>query len=252
MELNDILNSKIFVAEKSAINFLSPRDYINPFIDVVSSLNPTYEVAVSGVSANKNQENNEINQSFGRVKIEAKLPIEYSIEEHDSVIGIVYALDIQKPIMRIYSGRNAWACTNLAIFNAEHLHTVELLQGVGSIYQKASSFTTSITTQIEQFANKVRTMKNIELSQKQTDEVIGNLLRKAIANKTVGTTPIISAAQSLYDKNGKYSMIDGKTTEWNIYSAVTQYITDKVDIVDKAFKTVHIGSMFDGIQLNNN
>ncbi len=250
LSLQDVLSSKIYIKNDGAIPFQSPEAYITPFLESVQRLNPTFTVDVSGRTANKNTDSDSVNESFARIKIEAKLPIEYNVDEHDSVIGMVYGLDTLKPIMKIYSGRNAWACTNLAVFRADHLHQVEMLQGITSIYEKSKTYSEQVTDHIEHFARRIKEMKDKQLVGRQVDEAIGGLIRKSIQNKMVGTTPIMSAAQALYDKSSVYSLRDDRTTEWNLFSAVTQYITDKVDIIDKPTKTLYVHNMFETINLN--
>lgn len=244
LNLETILSSKTFVRDGAGVAFQSAKDYIQPFIDVVSNLNPTFEVAISGRNANKN-EDGFINESFARVHICAKLPDQFNVDEHTSVIGLVYGLDTQKPIMKVYSGRNAWACTNLAIFRADYIHQVELVQGTGSIYEKAKLFGTLVPEHVQQFAAKVSEMKKKIYEGREIDTVVGKLLRESINNKFVGTTPILSAVQALEDSKSVYAIRENYTTQWNLYSAVTQYVTDKVDIIDKPTKTVLISNIFD-------
>lgn len=252
LTLDTILNSKTYVPEKAGLAFRSPKEYIEPFLEIVRTLTNEFKVEVSGRTANANEDAS-VNESFARVKIEAQLPAEYQIMEHTSVIGMVYGLDTAKPVMKLYSGRNAWSCTNLAIFNADHLMSVEMMQGIAPIYEKAKSFSAQAADHIKEFAEKVQRMKNRErVGKPQIDEVVGGLVRLAIANKAVGTTPILNATQALYDKNNVYAIRDERTTDWNIFSAVTQYITDKVDIVDKATKTLYVSGMFDTINQHQN
>jgi len=135
VSLDQVLNSKVYVKEDSLISFGSPRQYIEPFVEKLQGITNNFRVSVSDRVANK-EESGSINEAYGRVLIEAKLPNEFCAYDHDSVIGMVYVLDTQKPTMRVYSGENAWACTNLSIFGARYIHQVELLQGNSSIYEK--------------------------------------------------------------------------------------------------------------------
>lgn len=244
LTLEQILNSKIYVKDGAGVAFQSPREYIEPFLTAVQSLSPTFEVAISGRNANKNEDNT-INESFARVHVCAKLPNEYCVEEHNSVIGLVYGLDTQKPVMKVYAGRDAWACTNLAIFRADHVHQVELVQGTATIYEKAARFAELVPEHIQQFVQKVKAMKDRQYEGPEIDRVIGRLLRESLNNKFVGTTPVLAAVQSMEDAKSVYAIRENKTTQWNMYSAVTQYVTDKVDIVDKPTKTVLISNIFD-------
>ncbi|MFN9451143.1 MAG: hypothetical protein ACK58U_15985 [Rubrivivax sp.] len=241
--LEKVLSSKVYVQEKSQISFGSPKQYIEPFLEKLNNAGATFRVAVSERSANK-EESGQTNEAFGRVLVEAKLPQEYTAFEHDSVIGLVYALDTQKPVIKVYSGQNAWACTNLAIFGASYLHEVQIMQGYSSVYEKALTYVEEVGEQLTKFKRNYETLNNRILRGNQIDEQIGYLLRESYRNKQIGTTPIISAVKDLEDPKTRYGIQNDETTQWNIYSAVTQYVTDKVDIAEKASKTVMISKLF--------
>lgn len=242
--LNDILNSKVYLKEGSAISFNSPRAYVEPFLEKFANLNVEFKTSVSGIVANKNADDDKRNEAYARVLIEAKFPQEYCAKNHDSVIGMVYALDTQKPSIRIYSGQNAWACTNLAIFGARYIHQVELISGIDSIYEKSLDYVEGLTTQLARFQEVYEKMNDIYYEGDQIDRILGHVLREAYKNKSIGTNPVLAALKDLEDPKSRYSIRDGKTNQWNIYSALTQYVTDKTDIFDKSMKTVSLSNIF--------
>jgi len=243
LTLDQILSSKVYVKENSQISFGSPRQYIEPFLEKLKDTGATYRVAVSDRVANR-EESGGLNEAYGRVVIEAKFPNIFCAHEHDSVIGMVYALDTQKPSMKIYSGQNAWACTNMSIFGARYVHAVELLQGTSSIYDKSLEFIDSMTLQVRQFSNIYERMNEKIYQGDEIDRITGYLLREGTRNKLLGTSPVLSAIRDLDDNKSRYAIKDNKTSQWNYYSALTQYVTDKVDIVDKATKSVLLSKLF--------
>lgn len=244
MTMTDILNSKVYMKENSSISFGSPRQYIEPFLEKLKDIKATYRVGVSERVANKDANSNIVNEAYARVLIEAKLPPEFCMKDHDSVIGLVYSLDTQKPTMRIYSGENAWACTNLAIFGARYIHTIELIQGIGSVYEKALEYVEGIMEQLTRFQLIYERMNDKIYSGDDINTIMGHLLRESYRNKQIGTTPVLSALKELEDNNSKYGIREDRTSQWNIYSALTQYVTDKVDILDKSSKTVMLSNLF--------
>lgn len=241
--LEQVLNSKVYVKENSQISFGSPESYLSPFMKKLEGTGASFHVRVSNRVANK-ETTGETNEAFGRVLLEAKFPNNFCIKEHDTVIGMVYALDTQKPTMKIYSGQNAWACTNLSIFGARYLHQVELLQGTNSIYEKALEFVDGLTQQMRRFENIYERMNETIYQDDDIDRIIGNLLREGTRNKQIGTSPILSAVRDLDDPKSKYAIRNNATSQWNVYSALTQYVTDKVDIADKATKSVLLSKLF--------
>jgi len=244
VKLETILNSKVYIKENSAISFGSPKQYIEPFLEKFEKTGATFRVGVSERVANKDAGSDTLNEAYGRVLIEAKFPTEFCAHDHDSVVGMVYALDTQKPMVKVYSGQNAWACTNLAIFGARYIHQVEILQGVNSIYEKSLEFIDGLTEQLTRFKNLYERMNNKIFTGDEIDTQIGYLLRESYKNKSIGTSPVISALQDLEDSKSKYAIRENKTSQWNMYSAMTQYVTDKVNIVDKASKTVALSNLF--------
>jgi len=244
--LDHVLNSKVYIQDKSAISFGSPRQYIEPFLEKFekAGVKATFEVAVSEKVANKDADSEKLNESYGRVAIMAKLPEQYTMHEHDSVIGMVYALDTQKPNLRVYSGENAWACTNLAIFGARYIHEVQLLQGTASIYEKALEYVEGTMEQLAKFQKIYERMNDHIYKGEDIDRIMGHLLRESYKNKQIGTNPVLSAMKDLEDGKSRYAIKEDKTTQWNVYSALTQYVTDKVDIIEKASKTVMISNLF--------
>ena len=250
MELEQVLASKIYVKEGSAIQFRSPRQYLQPFVDNIntrmsngSSVITPFKVSVSGTVVNK-EEDQTRNEAFARVLLEARLPASYDVRNHYCTIGILYVLDIQKPFVKVYMGRKASACLNLCIFGAEEVYQQELTGNAESVYEKAIEFVTlARETQVE-FERKVGILQDAILDQHQIDEVLGYLLRKANINK-VGTSAIIYGMKELYNPKSIYSVEEGVgTNAWNVFGSMSQYITDKTDIMDKANKTLQLAELF--------
>lgn len=242
--LDQVLNSKIYVHEKSQLTFGSPRSFLEPFLEKLVNSRVTFKVSVSDRVANKDASTDAINEAFGRVLIEAKFPSEYSVNEHDHVIGMVYALDTLKPTLKIYSGENAWACTNLAIFGAKYIHQVEVLQGIGSVYDKSLEYIEGVSTQLAKFQKIYEQMNDTQYEGEDINKMIGYLLREGYRNKNLGINPVLSATKDLDDNKSRYAIRDNRTSQWNMYSALTQYVTDKVDILDKSSKTVMLSNLF--------
>lgn len=246
LELIDVLNSKIYVHEKSQLSFGSPRAYIEPFLEkfTKANVNVTFKTSVSERVANKEVGSGVTNEAFGRVVVEAKFPTDYCAHAHDTVVGMIYALDLQKPIIRVYSGHNAWACTNLAIFGARYVHQVEIMSGYQGIYDKGLDYIEGLTSQLARFQTLYERMNDTIYEGDEINRILGYLLRQGYSNKQIGTTPILSALKDLEDNASKYSIKDNKTSQWNIYSALTQYVTNKVDILEKPTKTVMLSNLF--------
>jgi hypothetical protein len=247
MEITDILQSNAYIKTGSAIEFKSPDFYITPFLERIekSNLHPKYEVSVSGEVANKSDEHGK-QVAYPRVAITAKFPnLHLPKEMHDTVVGMVYALDVQKPVLKVFAGTRAIACTNLCIFNADHIESVDMLAGLEKAYNAVNRFTNSIEEIVEIFKRRYDKMLNTTWDRPTLERMIGRFLMESINEKTIGTTTIVSATKDIIDPKSVYSMQNNEISEWLTYSAITQYITDKADILDQATKTLAVSHMFE-------
>lgn len=243
--LNELLESKTYIGENSMINFGSPKSYVEPFLEKFGNIpGVTFDVNVSERIANKETDSEKVNEAFGRVAIVAKMPEAYTAVSHDTHIGMVYALDIAKPTIRVYSGQNAWACTNLAIFGAKFVHTVDLVQNGPSVYGKTLEYINGAAEQLAKFQQIYERMNDKIYENEEINKIVGYLLRESNRDKGIGTTPVLSAVKDLDNPKSKYAIREGKTTQWNIYSSLTDYLTQKVDALERPMKTQLIGNLF--------
>lgn len=244
LTIDEVLKSKVYVSEKRGVNFHSPRQYIEPFLEKFKNINGVqYETKVSGSVINK-EEDDTINAAYSRIGVKVTLPENYRINEHNSVIGMVYALDTIKPIMKVYSGEDADACLNLCIFGAQYFHSVEILARTANIYERAGMYIEGVEKQLADFQKIYEQLNDRQYRGKEIDEIMGRLLRSCYNNKLIGTNPVLAALKDLENPKSVYAIKENNTSAWNIYSAMTQYITDKVDIAEKPTKTVMVSNLF--------
>lgn len=243
--LEDVLKSKVYVNEKGGVNFHSPRQYIEPFLNKFKNISGAqYDVKVSGSVMNK-EEDETVNIAYSRIGVKVTLPEQYRSNEHNSVIGMVYALDVTKPIMKVFSGEDADFCTNLAIFGAQYFHSVEILAGTANIYERAGLYLEGVEKQLAEFQKVYERLNDtMYKGEDEINRIMGHILRKSYENKYIGTNCVLSALKDLENNKSRYAIKDNETSAWNIYSAMTQYVTDKVDIAEKPVKTVMISNLF--------
>lgn len=245
--LNEILDSKIYVKDNSAISFKSPKEYLSPFVDKVSKLTDDFRVSVSGTIKNKNEGEETLNIAHGRVLLEAVLPgsFDTNSEFGDTygTIGFMYALDLQKPVIKVYSGRYARACTNLCVFGAERVFSQELTGNINKCFEVAEEYMDKAEKDLERTLEIIGFMKNETYKGDKLDEFTGHLLRRSLLNSKLGHTAIIQGTRDLYNDKSIYSLKDGETSGWNYYNSITEHIK-KVDILDRANKTALLTELF--------
>lgn len=248
IELKELLESKAFVKEGSGYDFKIPRDYLGQFIDIASAYTDKFVTTVASPVENKNQDDT-INRSFPRMLVEAKMPEKYDVEESFATVGFLIALDTQRPTVKLYTGKKVHACLNLTVFNPENVMSLEL-GNLGAAYKKAFDYFQKVEKDNEEYATIVQKLKGAEHEMGGINAIMGHLLLESTKNKFLGTSPIMAAAKELVNKSSVYAIQEGKTTEWNIYNAITSYISHKVDIAERASKTILLSGLFDNARLN--
>lgn len=240
LSLTEVLESKTYVKPNSAIDFKSPKFYLEPFLEVMEKNNIEYRIKTGNPVINLNAEDSSENVAYSRVLVESK--IGENVPGFFSVIGIIYALDLQKPVIKIYSGENACVCTNLTIFQADRVFTQDMLGNFNDTYQKARVYLNEKAGEIERFKETYNTLTKTQLDQNELNRVLGYLLRVSSTGK-LGTTPIVQASARLDDPQSVYYAQKEGTNLFNVYNAVTQSITNSKEFLDKPNKTVELSEM---------
>lgn len=241
MTINDILESKTYVKENGAITFGSPKEYLEPFLNILPK-DTQYEVETANSIINKNEEDDTLNISYPRVLVKAKL--NYN-EKFDSTIGLVYALEIQRPQIKVFTGVEVKACTNLTIFNYSHLYSQDILGNYREVYNKAQRYFDDEETKLREYSETYDRLENTTLSnQIELNEVIGRMLFNSYKTK-LGTTPVVKASQLLRDASSAYYVGENDRFHcslWNVYNATTQALGN-ADILEKPTKTVALAKI---------
>jgi archaellum component FlaF (FlaF/FlaG flagellin family) len=250
IELKELLESKAFVKEGSGYDFKLPEQYVNEFLDIAGNYTDKFLVTVNSPTENKNEDES-INKAFPRFLVEAKMPEKFDVEESTATIGFMMALDTQKPIAKLYTGKKVIACMNLTIFNADNVYSAEL-GNLGSVFKKGFQYFQDVEKDNAEYAEIVKTLKNTELDNAGIQQVMGKLLLEATKNKFIGNTIVNAAAKELVTKNSTYAIKDNKSTLWNILNAHTAYISTKTDISERAIKTVTLANLIRKINTSLN
>jgi len=242
LALEDILNSKIYVKESGAVSFKAPSEYIGQFVEAGEKVNADWRIKVADPVINE-EVTGARNIAYPRVMVEADMG--ELIPDFKAVVGMVYALDLQKPVIKTYTGFNVSGCINLTIFNADNLYQQELLGDYESVYNMARKYISEKQNDVLDFKEKFNKLATTNLTEPQLNELLGRMLRQSKRTR-LGVSPIIGAAKLLDDSSSNYYVRpDGKfgCTQFNVYNAVTQILTDSNDITDRANKTIQLARL---------
>lgn len=244
--LPDLRTSKVFVKEGSNVRFGSASDYIDPFLEHIPMGKASYIVEGANRVVNAEVDGNE-NIAYPRVHLQAQfhngVPDELGMK---SVMGIVYALDIQKPVIKVYTGMNVSVCMNLTIFHYSEMFQQEILSAnYREVYDKAKTYAGDKEKQILEYQTKVKKLKETNLDEESLNELIGRLLLNGSKSR-LGTTPVVQAAKSLLDNSSPYYVWRNNEFAcnlWNVYNSVTDVLTNKVDFTDRSNKIIALSKI---------
>ena len=229
--------------------FFPTKQYVEPFLEKMSKFTNDFDVSVvlpSQMTLSKES----TDTTYNRVLIQAIMPEDQCIDNHDETIGLLYGIDVRKPIVSLYRGYLNRACTNLTVFNPIWIRTNELAP------ETPINFTPlkELMELTSDFKIKLETMKSVTLDRDSKETHVGtwidNVLRQDIdtgfGKVKISTAHVISAYKKLFlDQESEYFVPQGvDPTLFNVYEAFTQIITDdKKDIMSKPYKTLLLSNI---------
>lgn len=213
--------------------------YVEPFLERVSKLTDEFRVQAQLPSQITFDSNGNIvtdDITYNRVLIEAILPDEYRFNDdpHKDVIGMVYGIDVRKPVVKFFRGKERQSCTNLCVFSPQLLSCQDLEPETAVDY----SLLDRIIDKTDDTAKWLTRIINTPFS--CTDYNINESLGKWIRNcinysydnsygkvKIACSTPI-DAYKSLFEKSESEYYYEGKSeiSMYNIYNAFTNILSD--------------------------
>lgn len=214
--------------------------YVEPFLERVQKLTSEFRVQVQLPTQITYTADGDINTediTYNRVLIEAILPDEYKFNDdpHKAVIGMVYGIDVRKPVVKFFKGQERMSCTNLCVFSPQLLACQDLESETAVDYNPLKRI-------IEQTDDTASWMKKLIESEfncatQNVNESLGKWIRNCInysfdnhygKAKLAVSTPI-DAYKSLFEKEDSeyYAGIDsGDISMYQVYNAFTQVLTD--------------------------
>lgn len=252
ISMTELENSKVFVSKSETLRFLHPMDYLSPFIDILSPLNPEWNIEVEKDVENAETDGTK-NVSYGRVAIKAKLPelygfgvdIDSLFNDLYSEIGMVYALDTSKPEMKVGNGKRVSVCTNQCIFGTNNLTSILLTSSNREkLYDDTKRYADNLDSEISQYKARIERMHETKLVGKAAiNERIGKIFWDSKKTNDLGINIASNMLTLLQDSNTIYTIKDNQTNDWTIYNALTQSLK-KSSIIDEPSKVLFLQNIF--------
>ena len=226
--------------------YFPTRAYVEPFLERMQEYTNDFRVQVKLPDQLALNEEEPVN-IFNRVVVQAVLPNDLTIDEHSQVVGMVYGLDVRKPVVKFYSGALDMVCTNLCVFSPEQLNCAALEPESAINYKPIST----IMNSIEETVKFIKKLKNMEFncSYENTSKSLGDWIKQCITlsfdngfgkAKIAATTPIDVYKLLFEDPESRYLVKEPITSMYNVYGAFTQIFTDsmKRDLMNVCEKTL--------------
>lgn len=242
--LNELLEGNATTIKGN--EYFPARAYVEPFLERMQKYTNDFRVQVKLPDQLALNENNPVN-IYNRVVVQAVLPNDLVVDNHSQVVGMVYGLDVRKPVVKFYSGALDMVCTNLCVFSPDQLNCAALEPEKAINYKPINN----IMNSIEDTIKFIQTLKNtsFDCSYQHTSEMLGNWIKQCInitydngfgKVKVAATTPIDAYKLLFEDKDSRYLIKEPVTNMYNIYGAFTQIFTDsmKRDIMNICEKTL--------------
>ena len=240
LTLDNIFNSKTYV--KGNREYKDPKEYLERFVEKTKDIASDLNIQVSGKIQNAELDKS-VNTAYSRILIEASNKKMISTGIYPTY-GVIIGLDPQIPVYKVYEGMTVSACTNLCVFNSNNLFTGNIFDGLEEGYSYLDGWIGDWEKNFGKNLDIFNQMEKSNVNIVELEQRLGGLLKFGIENKFLGTNPIIHAAKELYNPNSMYHIEEKGTTDWNIYNAITSYLSTKTDIIDKASKTLLLSKFF--------
>ena len=214
--------------------------YVEPFLERAQRLTSEFRIQVQLPTQITYTANGDINTediTYNRVLIEAILPDEYKFNDdpHRAVLGMVYGIDVRKPVVKFFKGQERMSCTNLCVFSPQLLACQDLESETAVDYKPFER----IIEQTDDTANWMKKLIESEFNTRvqNVNESLGRWIRNCInysfdnhygKAKLAVSTPI-DAYKSLFEKEDSeyYAGLDsGNISMYQVYNAFTQELTD--------------------------
>ena len=245
--LNQLLEGKATRIKNK--DYAPTRSYVEPFLERMSKITNDFRVQVKlpdQVTCTSGEGERHDDITYNRVLIQAVLPNKF--DNHQEVIGMVYGLDVRKPLIKIYRGAINCACTNLCIFDPSFLNVQFIEQGKGISY-KPVEYLMERESDIQLM---LETLHNTEWkgSIQNIESNLGRWIRSALLSEyengygkiKLGTDIVIKAYSSMFvDQESPYYIGEGNNVDmFTVYNAFTELISNDngKDIMNKCEKTI--------------
>lgn len=249
MELKELLLGK--ATRIKGVEYLSAKDYIQPFIDRMDKLKATY-ICKAKISDQVSITDKQSDIVYNRVHIQAVLPKSYYDNEgYRKVIGMIYGLDVKTPCAKFYIADIK--DDRLMLIDKECLQIQKLEDSTPIDYTciqtllSRTDINPSALTQLDTtiYCHRSKLVKKvgewIDFSLSNQGIWIDDLGKVKLSN----TLPIDAYKLLIKDSESKHYITSEQEDAYygDVYEAFTDLLSKDSDFINRCEKTLLIGKM---------
>lgn len=245
---SDLLNYKATKSANAYLTLPSPAQVLEPVFKELDSIVTGYNCYVQEPSRQAVEDEGGIEYKIAdRVLIEAVLePTILSVnnDSYNSVIGILYAHDVQKPIIKTYLGFENQACLNLSVFNPIDIVQKDFAStDFNTIYESIPMFLDRYNKRKEELAEAVDFLMGETLYGDDLHKVLGEVAIKSY--KTIAMKSHYSQmVDNIVNNKSRYFKQDGSYTRYDLYQAMTDSIDKRTIVANRPDKVLSAYNFF--------
>lgn len=250
--IGKLLEGKSTVIKEN--EYLETKEYVTPFIELMKKFTNDFSIQVQLPSQLTITDSKE-DITYNRVWVQAIMPEKCNKAGFAETYNLIYALDIKKPIYKIFKAYKDRKSSNLFVFNSMWVTTYDLKPKENFIeFDETVKNLMQLTDDSEIRFNKMNKeflSSDPEDRQQKLGELIEDSMLFEITNKVgkikIAPTMVLKAYQNVYlDSSSKnYVPENEKCSVFNYVDAFSSLITeDDKDIVNRFEKNLLIYNMF--------
>lgn len=247
--ISKLLEGKCTVIKEN--EYLSTKEYVSPFIEVMKKFTTDFSVQVQLPSQLTITDSKE-DITYNRVWVQALL--KDNSYGYTETINLVYALDVRKPIYKIFKAYKDRKTGNLFAFNSQWINVYELKPNEEFVDFEpiVKHFLELTDDSSKRFENLEKNVVSSETEERQQflGELIENSMLFEITNKggkvKIAPQMVLKAYQNVYmDSSSRNYISEEECTKLNYLDAFSSLITDDdKDIVNRFEKNLLVYQMF--------
>ena len=253
----EITISKLLEGKSTVIKdneYLSTKEYVEPFIKLMQKFTPDFSVQVK-LTSQLTITNSQEDITYNRVWVQAIMPDKCNKDWYAETYNLIYALDVRKPIYKIFKAYKDRKTGNLYAFNDSWLNVYELKPKENFIeFDEVIKNLMQLTDDSEIRFKKMKTeflSSDAEDRQKKLGELIEDSMLFETNNKggkiKIAPAMVLKAYQNVYMDSSSRNYISNteECSVFNYVDAFSSLITeDTKDIVNRFEKNRLIYKMF--------